>query len=55
MNYLASVFGIGLINQMHNKEHVIGEVVLFHCVNFKAVRTLVKILFANAANEATGF
>jgi hypothetical protein len=37
---------------MHEKEHVVGEVVLAHSVQLEAVRYLVKVVLANAADEA---
>ncbi len=37
---------------MHKKKHVVGEVMLAHCVQLEAVRYLVEVVFANATNEA---
>lgn len=48
---LTGVFGVGFVDQMHEKEHIVGKVVLAHCVNFKAVRHLVKVLFAYSTYE----
>ena len=51
--YLSSVFGHGLVDQMHEKEHVVGEIVLTHRVYLEAVRGLVKVVVANVAYKAS--
>lgn len=50
--YLARVLGVRLVDEMHQKEHVVRKVVFFLAVRFETARYLVQIVFADTANKA---
>ena len=48
---LTRVFCVWLVDEMHEEEEVVGEVVLLHGVCFEAVRRFVEVIGSDAANE----
>merc|ERR1711976_715094 len=49
---LPGVVALVLVDQVHQEEQVVGQVVLLPHMSFKPMRHLVQIIFTDAANEA---
>jgi len=52
IRFLTRVFGIGFVDEMHEEEEVVGEVVFLHGVGFESVGVFVEVVGADAADEA---
>lgn len=50
--YLSSVLGFRLVDKMHQEEHIIGKVMLFHNVYLKTTRYRIKKVLAHTTNKA---
>ena len=48
---LTGELGLVLVDQMHQEEEIIGQIVLLHCVRFEPVWHLIKILFTQRTDE----
>lgn len=51
---MACVIGIWFVDEMHQEEHIVCQVMLFGNMCIKAVRYCVEIVLANTAYETVG-
>jgi hypothetical protein len=52
MTLLACEFSLWLLNQMHQKEHVVSHVMLLSSVLLKSMRDFFKLVLLESTNEA---
>lgn len=55
VRFLTSVFRVRFIDQMHQEEHVIGQIVFLLYVCIESVRHFIEIILSYATNEAIRF
>lgn len=52
--FLTSVFCVGFVDQMHQEEHVIGQIVFLRHMGIEPMWHFVEIVLANTTNKAIG-